>query len=75
MSPDEIEPLWLSPAKWGRKFGYSRATTYKLAAEGKIDMRKVGPTKNLVSVASGHALNESLPKATVQPPKPRDPHA
>jgi hypothetical protein len=66
---DTIEPEWLSPSDWGKKFGYSRQKVYDLAAEGRITIRKFGPTKSLIAVADGRRLNNSLPAVTPRLPK------
>jgi hypothetical protein len=66
-----IEPEWLSPSQFGKKFNVSRVTTYKLIAEGKIDARKFGPFKTVISVSSGRAYFNSLPKVQASLPKPR----
>jgi hypothetical protein len=48
--------------------GLSRSTLYRLAAEGRITLRKAGRT-TLVDIASVRAFLAGLPRATIRPPR------
>jgi hypothetical protein len=71
MANQIIEPEWVTPREWCGIFSCSRTTLYKQIALGKVDARKFGPTKTLVSVQSGRDLHNALPKVQASLPKPR----
>ena len=51
-----------------RYSGWSRSTFYRFAGEGRIELRKVGRS-SVVLTESLDALLDSLPRATIRPPR------
>ncbi len=49
-----------------QRYGFSRATLYRLAGEGKIRLVRLGGG-SFVDVASVEALFEALPQANIKP--------
>jgi excisionase family DNA binding protein len=67
----KIEAEWVSIRDACIMLSVSRPTIYKFIAEGRLEAKKLGLSKSIVSVASIRALPDTLPDVKASLPKPR----